>query len=420
MKVLWLTIAPLPEAISLLTNNSVELRASGGWLLGAAKALVLHDDIELSIASVSDKVNEVRRLKGAQITHYLIPFGKGNRVYNKEYEPYWKVVEDMVKPDVVHIHGTELTHMLAYVKACGNSNVVVSIQGLKWIYYRYYLGTLTFRDVIKNMTFHDLIKGSLYRSKKEFFETGKYEIELIQAVKNVIGRTDWDCAHTWAVNPNRRYYFCNETLRDVFYTSRKWDSATCQKHSIFLSQAYYPVKGLHKVIEAMPLVLRHYPDAVLKVAGADITRSEGMWGLLHFNGYGKYVKRQIKKLNLSGKVQFLGPLNAEQMVSEYLNANVFICPSSIENSPNSLGEAQILGTPHISSFVGGSMNMMRGNEGNLYRFEEVEMLAYKICKIFENPEHSHDMIAEAANRHSQENNATQLLEIYKKIIEDNR
>ena len=56
---------------------------------------------------------------------------------------------------------------------------------------------------------------------------------------------------------------------------------------------------------------------------------------------------------LEDKVSFLGPLNAEQMKAEYLRSNVFLCPSSIENSPNSLGEAQMLGVPCVASYVGG-------------------------------------------------------------------
>lgn len=65
------------------------------------------------------------------------------------------------------------------------------------------------------------------------------------------------------------------------------------------------------------------------------------------------------------------------MVKRYLLSNVFICPSTIENSPNSLCEAQLLGVPHIASYVGGTADLMKGNEECLYRFEETEMLAEK-------------------------------------------
>ena len=33
----------------------------------------------------------------------------------------------------------------------------------------------------------------------------------------------------------------------------------------------------------------------------------------------------------------------KKMKEKFLNSHVFLCPSSIENSPNALGEAMILG-----------------------------------------------------------------------------
>ena len=60
-------------------------------------------------------------------------------------------------------------------------------------------------------------------------------------------------------------------------------------------------------------------------------------------------------------------------------------PSTIENSPNSLGEAMLLGLPCISSHVGGVANMLvHGVEGFLYPSDEPYMISYYVCKLFEN------------------------------------
>ena len=184
-----------------------------------------------------------------------------------------------------------------------------------------------------------------------------------------------------------------------------------------MSQAGYPIKGLHQVLKAMPLILRHYPDTVVRIAGGDITASGTYKEKLRLGGYGLYIKRLIKKYHLGGKVSFVGMMNAGQMKQEYLHANVFICPSSIENSPNSLGEAQILGVPCIASYVGGVPDMMRGNEENLYRFEEVEMLAEKVCRIFKEGAKQQDMRSIALDRHNIRNNAEDLMCIYNNIRE---
>lgn len=266
-----------------------------------------------------------------------------------------------------------------------------------------------------NLTFRDIIRGSILKGQKQFKQRAAYEIEMIKNAKHIIGRTSWDRARAWAINPCAEYHFCNETLRPEFYDGSKWNYNKCNKHTIFLSQAGYPIKGLHQVLKAMPIILRHYPDASIRVAGGDITKCSTLSEKLRLSGYGRYIKRLIKKNALEGKVTFTGNLNGAQMMQEYLHANVFVCPSTIENSPNSLGEAQILGTPCVASYVGGVMDMMKGDEEHLYRFEEVEMLAAKVCGVFADAEKQVDMRAVALRRHDGNSNSDNLLLIYKNI-----
>ena len=48
-----------------------------------------------------------------------------------------------------------------------------------------------------------------------------------------------------------------------------------------------------------------------------------------------------------------GPLDAAAMRQAYLDADLFLLPSYSENSPNSLGEAMLLGLPCVASAAGG-------------------------------------------------------------------
>ena len=419
MKILWITNILFPEAVEKLTGKG-EFRSSGGWMLASADMIIQYEGVELYVATVSPLVRKIEVILGKQITYYVLPYGKGNLKYNKEYESYWKQIKELVSPDVVHIHGTEYTHGLAYVKACGNERVVISVQGLKSGIVPYYCAGLSWKDIYGNITLRDIIKGSIYREQRRFYRTGELEKEMIRSVNHIIGRTSWDRSHLWAINPRVNYHICNETLRKEFYEGEKWSFEKCIPYSIFLSQGSYPLKGLHQVLKAMPLILRHYPNATIRVAGADITRSKGLLGLLHFTGYGKIVKKLLKKLHLEDKVSFLGPLNAEQMETEYLQSNVFICPSSIENSPNSLGEAQILGVPCIASYVGGIPDFMQGSEQYMYRFEEVEMLAEKVVRLFDTSS-SYDgenISRMAIERHESTKNSVELMNVYSRILKD--
>ena len=416
MKILWITNILFPEAEQILTGSG-ELRSSGGWMLGMANALIDSGKVELYVATVSGETKVLKRISGKRVTYYILPIGKGNTKINQEYCKYWEIINADVKPDITHIHGTEFSHGYAYLKACGSRNVVISIQGLMSAYYYYYYG-ITKTEILGNLTIRDILRGTILQGQKDFKKRSEYEIDMLRMTCHIIGRTSWDKARMWAINPNAQYHFCNEVLRPEFYDGTEWNYENCNKHSIFLSQAGYPIKGLHQVLKAMPLILRYYPDTIIRIAGSNITGSNTFKGKLKLSGYGHYIKALIKKYHLEDKVFFTGNLNASEMKREYINANVFICPSAIENSPNSLGEAQILGVPCVASYSGGIMDMMRGNEDNLYRFEEIEMLAEKVCRIFSDKGCQINMKSEAGIRHDVKTNCSNLVRIYE-LISDN-
>lgn len=409
MNILWITNIIMPEAEALMTSSTV-LKASGGWMVGLASQLVKNNNICLTIATVSKRVSTIKRLQGENITYYILPL--------KSYETCWLSVRDDVKPDVIHLHGTEYPWGKSYVDTCGPEHVVVSIQGMLSASYYYYYYGLSAWTFIRNATIGSILFGGTLKGKHNFKRDSKREIALLQKVHHVIGRTSWDRAHTWAINPDAKYHFCNEILRQEFFDGSKWEYDKCSKYTIFLSQSTYPIKGLHQILKAMPLILRHYPNAKVRIAGGDITQRKGLHGFLLYSDFANYISKTIKRLQLTEHIIFTGPLDAEGMKREYLNANVFVCPSTIENSPNSLGEAQILGVPCISSYVGGMSDMIpNGDCGIMYRFEEINMLAKAVCDTFAKSEFSgqQHMIGIANQRHNPVKNAIDLESIYKEV-----
>ncbi len=417
MRVLWIVNTLLPEAESLLLNKNTVSNSSGGWI-ESLSLLVAEKGIDLFVACVSKLTIELEKLKGERITYFVIPYGKGNLSVNNSYDEYWTRIHNDVRPEIVHIHGTEFSHGLAYMKLFPNDRIAISVQGLKSVIGKYYLAGLSFSDILYNITLRDILKrDTLWDSKKSFLRQGEYEKEMIKRCRYIIGRTTWDRDHVLSINREAKYFVCNETLRKDFYRSESWCYKRCIKHSIFLSQASYPIKGLHQLLYALPSVLNEYPDTTVRIAGYDITK-RGETGFKRYllSGYGCFIKNILKKYNLSNEISFLGYLDTRMMINEYLRCNVFICPSAIENSPNSLGEAQILGTPVIASYAGGIPDMMKGNEENMYRFEEPELLTRNICNIFSLEDRQHDMREIAMLRHNEQHIVANLTTIYKTII----
>lgn len=418
MKILWITNILFPEAEKNLKQCG-ELRTSGGWMLASAENLLLIDDsIQLYVATVSILVSDLKIIKGDRIIYYVIPLGKGNTHINRDYDKYWKSIFDEIKPDVTHIHGTEFSHGFSYLKTCGNDNVLISIQGLTSVYYHYFNSGINSRTILRNITFIDLYsRSTIFQQKRAMALRGQYERLMLENVNHIIGRTSWDKAHTWAINPYAKYHFCNETLRREFYQGC-WEYNKCIKHTIFISQSSTPIKGLYQLLKAMPLVLRHYPDTKIRIGGWNPTENNTLRQKIRLSGFGKILRQYIKKHSLDSSIYFLGNLNAEEMKSEFLSANVFVMPSSIENSPNSLGEAQLLGVPCVVAYVGGVHDMVPNSDcGILYRFDEIEMLAHSICDLFEKSKNfdNSQMRRIANERHDADNNAKTLFKIYNNI-----
>ena len=421
MKILWLVNVKLP--IIYRVSNEKNKTNVGGWLDQISEKLL--EVNSLTIIYPTQK-KEGENGKKDNLSYYGIYFEphKMNAGKLKAADTIKKFEEIIKKekPDIIHVHGTEFQHSYFMTEAAKKTdmidNLVISIQGMVGVYAEHYEFAVplvvryarTIREIVLNR--------SLHTGKMEFVRRGKYETLAICNTKYVSGRTNWDKGCVSLINPKATFVKCNETLRSEFYEG-EWTYQKCDPHSLFVSQATYPVKGFHLLLIALKIVKRKYPDIKVRVAGNDVTKGNA------FNGsaYTIYIKRLIKKYNLEGNIEFLGPQNSEQMKQNMLCTNVFVSPSTIENSPNSLGEGMILGVPCISSDVGGVTNLMLHNEeGYIYPLDETYMLAYYIMDIFEKPEKAIEMGQKARKHakktHDADANFNQLIEIYKMIKGD--
>lgn len=418
MKILWITNTLFPATCIRL---GIKTPNTGGWMFSLAYELIKKNEIVLAVATVYDG-DDLKCFENGKVSYYLLPFKKNNTLYDASLEDYWLRVVREYCPDLIHIHGTEYAHGLACMRTCPDQRYVISIQGLVGVYSEYYYAGIDAIDIIKNITFRDIIRmKTIFHGKRAFEKSGIIEREYIKRSKYIIGRTCWDYAHVRSINREIQYRFNNEILRSSFYDSEKWSINRKESFSIFSSQSIYPIKGLHQILKALSNLKLFYPNIQLRVAGPDITKYGNCIERIKISGYGAYIRSLMKDLKISHLVTFTGPLDEEQMVQEYKKAHVFVCPSSIENSPNSIGEAQIIGTPCVASYVGGIPDMVEDEEsGLLYRFDDYIMLAHQIQRIFESDELAMKLsmggCSSALKRHNRDENTVCLLNIYSGII----
>ena len=423
MKVLWVCNIMLPEIAKALGR---EAEPVGGWMSGLLQGL-LHlrqEDTypEIAVAYLECGQENVQGRAG-DIIYY--GFSQKEMIllqYDKEVEDRFRWIMDDFKPDIVHIFGTEYMHSLAAVRAFGNPNrTVIGIQGLLSAYAEHFMADVPLW-VQKGRTFRDIVKrDNLIHQRNSFYIRSSFEREALLHVSHIIGRTDWDKACTEQINPKAAYHFCNEILRGSFYENR-WQIDKIEPYSIFVSQGSYPIKGLHFMLKAMPKILERYPQAKLYVAGGNIVKRDTPQDKMRMSSYGKYICQLIDSLKLEGHVFFTGFLDETLMCDRFLRANVFVSPSSIENSPNSVGEAMLLGMPVVSSDVGGVKNMLtHEREGYIYQADAWYMISYYVNKIFEDPDLA-VRLGEAAREkalttHNPTKNSQRMLEIYKSMME---
>ena len=343
-------------------------------------------------------------------------------IYVPELEERFREEIRSYQPDVIHSWGIEYHHALAMVNAAEAEgmlpHMVASIQGLCRFLAEHYTDGIP-RQVLRSTTFRDFVrKDNILQQQEKFVLRGELETKSLEKLHHVIGRTDWDRNCALSVNPELQYHFCNETLRENFYEGR-WEYGSCRKHSVFASSCSYPIKGFHYLQEAFTKVAEVYPDATLSVTGRSFLAT-GLKEKLRQGSYEAYLASLAKKYHQEEKIRFLGDLDAEQMKQAFLESNVFAMPSTLENSPNSLGEAMLLGVPSVAANVGGVRNLMvHETEGLIYGPGDVAALAEGIKKLFAMEEEA-SALGEAAGCHARkthdpENNLRELMKIYYEI-----
>ncbi len=386
-KILWIVNILLPAASEIL---GFEKTNYGGWLSGYLDNLK-NSNCEFYVICPSDIVKQIEKISNENITYFVVP-------KNKLTQDTFEEIIKNVSPNLIHIHGTEYPHSLEMARAAKKANIkaVVSIQGLMCECEKHYDAALP-KKYLKNLMIKRIIKKGFNKinlypqfilTEKEYFNYGaQIEAETLNLVEHVIGRSNWDKLHTNRINKKLSYYKVNENLRNEFYTTDSWNYNTCEKHSIFISQSNYPIKGFHILVEALNIVVKKYPETKVFIGGFEPPNLNNkildtVIDMLF--EYQTYVKNKIKKYGLKKNIMRLGNLDVDKMKQAYLNANVFISASSIENGSNSVSEAMMLKVPVITSEVGGVGSVFRyGVDGLSYEFADYETLAKHIETIFE-------------------------------------
>ena len=379
MTVFWLlNFLPPPMARAL----DLPVQASGSWVMALQQALE-EQPVRLILCAYSPAVSETQRREIGGVVYLALPAAGG-----KEALQATLAAE---QPDLLQIFGTENDHAVWALESFAPQKTLLYVQGLAGPCGERMADGLPPRFLRRQRMKERLAArtgGATVRQLREgLLEKGEAEKKVFALARNVLGRTEWDKAFTASVNPQARYYKLNEILRAPFY-SGGWQRDPLRRPRIFVSQGNTPLKGLHRVIEALPAIAARYPDVQVDVAGWPPPRKGALlqpvmnW-LAEYPGY---LDQLARRLGVADRIRYTGVLNAEAMKTCFLQSSVFLLPSSLENSPNSLGEAMLLGMPCAAANVGGVPSMMEDKkEGLLFDPARPDQMTQAVLALLDDP-----------------------------------
>lgn len=413
MKILWFTNTPaLGE--KYLSGESV---IGGGWI----KSLdgEMQNKVDLHIAFYHNE--NILPFKYGNTRYY--PIFKGRKslfrkyidvkfsriVLKEDIKKYLDIIKE-VTPDIIHIHGTE--NPFGYILEKTDIPVVMSIQGNITVFYHKFLSGLEKKYL--NLTdgfIKTMLRYKPFKVNYNMFESmKKRELEVLSLCRNIIGRTSWDRRISSVLSPEAKYYHNDEILREEFY-QEKWQQPKNNTFIIHTTNGNSFYKGFETICQTVSLLKKSgFDNFEWRIAG--ISANDLIV---------KVVRKKLKSLYPDSNLVLMGKLNETELQKKLLESNLYAMSSHIENSPNNLCEAMILGMPCIATFAGGTGSLLRdGHEGILIQDGDPWAMAGAILELNEDFQKALTMgdnaRKKALYRHDKDRISNELVGIYSNIL----
>jgi glycosyltransferase involved in cell wall biosynthesis len=415
MRVLWITPLQLPSAAG---ESSM---VGGGWIEGLRYALEQFEpNIELGIAAKGSAPKTP--ITHANATYFAL--GPAGRSRWPGVADVWHSSEgqdstigvtlDVIKqfrPDVIHVHGTE--HALGIAAVRSDIPSVATIQGLATVCRHFMFDAVSFGDIVRSLPTRSFIHGhGLVPNYLAMQHRAAVEQGIISALKNFMGLTAWDRNVLGFLNPTARYFHTDCVVQSAYYEAQ-WEPPRSRTKTIFCTGGSAPYKGLETLLSAVELLRRAGGRMIsLRVAGE--VQGSAVWPAL---------SHALARYGIGEQVVWLGPLPAHAIVRELQRTDVFVLPSHIENQPNALIEAMLIGVPSVAAAVGGVPELIsNGVTGLLYHDRDAFALAGSLARLLNDESYATSLGQEARRvahvRHDPETIAHGTRTIYDAVLAD--
>jgi len=400
LRVLWFTGMPIGDI------KPGEKLTHGGWMSELQKHVEGLRNVELGIAFQS--VDSVFGKVVGKTTYYTLTKKLGiwrslNRfLFYKnqetiELQKMLQVIQDF-QPDIIHVFGTESVYGL--IASCTNIPTVIHLQGLLIPCVNAWFPPWYSKNDLKGF------------NRRFSYYVNKYQAErekrIFSGCRYFMGRTEWDKNVARLFSPNSTYFHCNEMLRSEFYDVPPAHREKCDKKPHLISVISTPFyKGHDLILKTAKLLKQQLSlDFEWKVYGVfELQQHERKWGISA----------------AENNVCFMGRVSGGKLRKRMEQSDIYVHPSYIDNSPNSVCEAQLLGLPVVACNVGGVSSLITtGQDGILLPANDPYQLAMYIAKLRNCPELYQTLSRSgrdtALTRHDPDRILSDLVNIYQRMI----
>jgi len=406
MTILWFSITPVA------TGDTRE----GCWI-NAQAALIRQycPDISLSIAYKADKPETIV-VDGvtcyAMRPEYKGLYAKvGEAVRNpfaewRSIRPAVRKVIAEVRPNLICCFGTEWPFGL--ISSEVDIPVVIHMQGHMGRYIEEWRKAEPDSQLYRLHHYNPVkILKTMLRHHMEDLSARREE-QIMRQIHFYLGRTNWDRQLVTQYAPGARYYHCEEAIRSaIVNAAQRWSPQEGKMKLVSISSAG-ELKGNGFILTTAQLLKERGMDFEWKVAG----RKE------IFHKFEFYTGIRHEDVN----VELLGLIDVDEIVKLLSTSTAYVHTAVIDNSPNSLCEAQLMGCPVVTTPVGGIPQLVTDGETGLFvPYNDPQQLADCLTKLFNDQKlqcHlSEQEIQVAHQRHDGASIARRLHTIYDEIID---
>lgn len=277
-------------------------------------------------------------------------------------ELFANLQKDLKSFDIIHAHEYSTYQNILLHKLCKKYSVPYVIQAhgslpkigrpaRKWFYDAFF-GSKLLKDASKVI--------ALNKMEVHQYRLAGVPFEKIALVPNGIDLSQF--AKLPSKGCFRKKFGIDENKRIILYLGR-----------------LNKIKGIDVLISAFASIVKKIDNVVLIIAGPD-------------DGYLLEIENLVRLLKLKDNVLIVGPLYGMAKLAAYVDADIYVLPSTYETFPVTILEAYACSKPVIASMVGNLNDLvLDGVTGLLVEPRSVNKLSNSILSLLNDPQKKEQM-----------------------------